>query len=160
MSGFVSLPAVAPAGPVAVENDGWWPDVVLADVRAAVKLDTTVTDDRLVDVAAAAVLFVNRELGAWRALAEADPASPANLAAVPSVAIGGVSARVRLYLRAVQAETKAELDEGYRGADTAGISNVQTRADALTPVIADSRRRSREAIRDFLGVPRVTVALI
>lgn len=153
MTGFVSTPP-AP-GPAVVANDGWWPDLDAARAREAVKLETTVSAERLNDALVAAIITVNREFAAWRA---ALLPAPASLELVPAPEIAGESERVFLYRRAVYATAKADLDEGYRGTDTAGAG--QARADALTPVIADFRRQARDAVRDFLGRPRVIAELI
>lgn len=148
-------PAPAPS-PRIIENDGWWPDQSLDDFRAAMRVDSAITDDRLADMVANAMLWANRELTSWRFPVEA--AGAASLADAFSTKIAGGSRLVFLYRRAVFAAVKAEADESYRQPDTKYVGDV--RGEALLPTIVAYQRNAAWAIRDFLGVPRVTVELI
>lgn len=65
-----------------VENDGFYPNIVLQDMRDNMRLDGTVTSPRLIQAIVAAVLHVNAELRDWK-LGEI-AARFAGLAAVPA----------------------------------------------------------------------------
>ena len=158
----IPLPSCASPGPVpapadrAIENDGWWPDQSLNAFRSAMRVDAAVTDDRLADMVANAMLWANGELLVWRAAREIE--GRASLADVPSSPIAGGSRLAFLYRRAVFAAVKAEADESYRQPDTKYVGDV--RGDALLPTIGAYQRNAAWAIRDFLGAPRVTIELI
>lgn len=134
----------------------FWPVIDMADLRAAARLDSTVSPARLVHAAQMAVLWVNRELSAWRQQQLAQGIE--RLADVPGDMVGGDTERVLLYRRAVYAETEANARERYRGLDTTGKG--QAAAEREEQPIDDLRRDARWAIRDFLGQARSTVELI
>ena len=50
-----------------VANDGWFPNIDPADLRATARLDGTVTAARLRHALLAAMASVNAELGIWKA---------------------------------------------------------------------------------------------
>ena len=157
MSGFIAngtIPAAAEPHPIS--NDGWWPDLDGEAVRAALRLDSSISAMRLEVALVNAVLSVNRELDDYKATQLS--LGYADLAAVPGPLIQGVSRPVHLYLRAVYCTAGAELAERYRSYDssTAGDKN----AEELTPSIDEYRRDARWAMRDLLGKGRTTVELI
>lgn len=154
MSGFV---ATAPtAKPSALRSGEWYPAIDLADVRAVLRLDGTVTDARLTECIALAMSAVEDELDAWQQQQEA--LGRTSLAQVPSKVIDGTSRLERLYQRAVYATAKAELIERYRDFDSTDAG--QRRAEAMELSVDDYRRQARYAIRDILGRPRATVELL
>lgn len=139
-----------------VKNDGWWPDVDLAAVRATVRLDGTVTPSRLLHSAATAILAVNQELLPWKI--EQQLLGYETLAAVPAPTVAETSALVLHYQRAVYCALRADLIERYRDFDTTGTGDK--RAEALEASIDSLRRDMRWAISDLLGIRRTTVELI
>ncbi|MYM70524.1 head completion/stabilization protein [Pseudoduganella sp. FT55W] len=154
----VSTPTSAPGEtPPAgiITNDGFFPDIDLAHLRAAVRLNGTVTDERLVDALVSAMINVNGELAAWKVASIA--AGAVNLEAMPPQ-LGGKSIKATLYRTAVYRSTKADLTERYRDYDSTKAGDRA--ADELEPSIDDDRRAARWAIRDLLGVARTTVELI
>lgn len=154
MSGFV---ATAPTADQHTIHSGvWYPPIVLAEVRAVLRLDGTVTDARLSECLALAMSSVEDELDAWQQQQEA--LGRASLAEVPSKVIGDTSRLVLLYQRAVYATAKAELIERYRDFDSTDAG--QRRAEAMELSVDDYRRQARYAIRDILGRPRATVELL
>ncbi|ACO79901.1 Phage P2 capsid completion gpL-like protein [Azotobacter vinelandii CA] len=154
MSGFIANGGTVE--PFVLDNDGWFPDIDAEHLRAAVRMDGSITNARLEVAAVAAMLSVNRELAAYKAAELAN--GYAALADVPAVAIDGESERVHLYRRAVYCSAGAELAERYRSYDATAAGNQ--RADDLTPSIDEFRRDARWAIRDLLGVTHTTVELI
>lgn len=153
MSGLIA------GGPTAsghINSDPFWPSIDLDALRAAQRIDASVSLARLETAVVAAAINVNRELAAWRNARQAE--GYPSLADVPANQVQGMSERVHLYLRAIHVATSAEVCERYRNYDStkAGRQN----AEDLTPTIDEYRRDQRWAIRDFLGLGRSTVELI
>lgn len=165
---FMALPPSIPPGttpappaPAAgiIENDGWFPDIALADMRDAMRLDGTVTDARLVQAVVDAILQVNRELGAWQAL-QAD-AGIAALADVPATRINRESRLLAQYRRAVYSTAKADLIERYRDYDTTATSLSDKKSmEWLDEAPGAQRRNAQWAIADIVGRTHLTVELI
>ncbi|RKU01831.1 phage head protein [Burkholderia sp. Nafp2/4-1b] len=151
MNSFVATAAPAVSAlPIdgTLENDGFFPDIELAALRDAMRLDGTVTRERLMHAARAAMLSVNAELAAWRAQQRANGCA----------ALADVSpAHVAHYRRAVYCLTHADVTEQYRGFD---VTQRGEAAEHLADTIDTSRRNARWAISDLLGIGRSTVALI
>lgn len=153
MSGFI---AGGTPAPFTLKNDGWWPDIDGADLRAVLRLDASITDARLKAAALNAMLDTNRELALFKATQQT--AGRARLEDVPAEQADGQSRLLILYRRALYCGAGAELTERYRALDSSAEGH--DRADALTPSIDELRRDQRWAIRDLLGMPRTTVELI
>jgi len=154
MSGFIAIGTTPTDDTIA--NDGFWPDVDVQAYRGHMRMDATVAQERLRASLTAAILSVNDELAAWKAL-QGD-AGHATLADVPAPQVNQTSRFMLLYQRAVACCAAAELTERYRSFDATDSANQ--RADDLTPSIDELRRDQRWAIRDFLGTRRMTVELI
>lgn len=153
MSGFIA------SGPTAsghINSDPFWPSIDLDALRAAQRIDASVSLARLETAVVAAAINVNRELSKWRMAQQAKGYT--TLADVPAISIRGVSERVELYLRAIHTATSAEVCERYRSYDS--TKSGRQSAEDLTPTIDEYRRDQRWAIRDFLGQSRSTVELI
>lgn len=158
MSGFVATAPVPPADASidAIANDGWFPTLSIADTRNAVRLDGTVTDERLRAALVNAMMDVNRQLRSFKA--ERAALGQASLeAASAGELVDGKPRLVLLYLRAVMCSAKADLNERYRDFD----------ADAANPRLKDGepstdeqRRNAQWAVRDILGQSHVFVELI
>ena len=144
-----------------VQNDGWMPDMEPTAVRAACQLDGTVTTARLIPALQAAMLSINAELQAWASEQRTRYGYEA-LADVPAPQMGGVSAQVLRYRRAVHACLQADLAEAHRNQDTlpAGLGKEARVLESLQVQIDEHRRRQRWAISDLLGIARSTIELI
>lgn len=161
MSSFIPLPGAAdqPA-PHTVPGDGFFPEIDLVALKAAFRVDPTVTDDRLRDSALVAVIEVARELSAWRGVQVA--AGFATLEDVPNrrgpQLVDGLAWSTVLYVRAVSSLIAAELAERTRnaGATVAG----HERADELETAADIHRQAYRWALSDLVGRPRTTIELI
>lgn len=153
MSAFI---ASGGSEPLIISNDGWFPDIDTDHMRASLRLDGAVTNDRLKVAAINGVLTANRELAVFKAGHQAEGA--AALTDVTAEQIDGESRLVHLYRRAVYCNAGAELSERYRSYDSTASGNQ--RADDLTPSIDEYRRDARWAISDILGIGRSTVELI
>lgn len=139
-----------------INTDPFWPSIDLDAMRAALRIDGSVTPARLETAVIAAAISINRELLTWRTAQIA--AGHETLAAVPASQINGESELVHLYARAIQAATGAEVCERYRSYDT--TASGDKKAENLQDNIDDYRRDQRWAIRDLLGIRRTTVDLI
>ena len=158
MSGFVATAPVPPADASidAIANDGWFPTLSIAATRNAVRLDGTVTPERLRAALVNAMLDINRQLRSFKA--ERAALGQASLeAASAGELVDGKPRLVLLYLRAVMCSAKADLNERYRDFD----------ADAANPRLKDGepstdeqRRNAQWAVRDILGQSHVFVELI
>ena len=158
MSGFVATAPVPPADASidAIANDGWFPTLSIAATRNAVRLDGTVTAERLRAALVNAMMDVNRQLRSFKA--ERAALGQASLeAAGAGELVDGKPRLVLLYLRAVMCSAKADLNERYRDFD----------ADAANPRLKDGepstdeqRRNAQWAVRDILGQSHVFVELI
>lgn len=158
MSFIATEPAPAPQQPpeaATVANDGFFPDIDLRRLRTTVRLDGTVTDERLRSAVVEAVISVNSELAAWKAAQQ--------LAGVESVAqmepkVDREAVQLRRYLTAIHCLVKAELNEKFRNFDATKSGDDD--AKELEAMVESERRGARWAIRDILGLPRTTIELI
>lgn len=137
-----------------VLNDGWFPHLSIAAARDALRLDGTVTDQRLRDAMRYAIHSVNRQLAALRVALVAFP----TMADADPVTIDGQSRLLMLYRRAVHCTAKADLIERYRDYDS--TDSGLRRAEDLTASIDEMRRNANWAVRDMLGQPHTVVELI
>jgi hypothetical protein len=154
MSGLV---ATAPAtAPDPISSGDWYPSIDLTDARAVMRVNGTITNDRLVEAIQNAISSVEDQLDAWQQQQVA--LGRTKLADVPSKTIGGESRLVLLYKRAIYATVQAELIERYPDYDTTAAGKA--RADTMDQTVDDYRRNVRYAIRDILGRPRADVELI
>ena len=156
MSFLGTEPAPAADDETSLTNDGWFPAVDLAELRAAVRLDGTVTPARLRHAAVNAMASVNAELASYK---EAQLyAGHADLANVPAAKIADESVQLQRYRRAVYGCVQADLIEHYRDFDTTGAGDKA--AEKLELRLDDLRRDVRWAISDLVGRRRTTVELI
>lgn len=153
MSGFVAGGAVASGH---INTDAFWPSIDLDDVRATLRIDSSVSLPRLETATIAAAITVNRELGKWRAGQQL--AGFTTLMEVPADLVNDVSEFVHLYQRAIYAAVGAEVCERYRSFDSTNTGS--DKAQEISTNIDDYRRDQRWAVRDFLKQSRTTVELL
>jgi len=158
MSGFVATAPAAPASTPAdsIANDGWFPAVSMAAARNAMRLDGTITDERLQPALVAAIIAINGQLRSYKADQLAAGHTSLAQAGAESL-VGGMPAVVHLYLRAVQCTAKADLTERYRDFDADGTTQRQR---DNTPGIDEQRRNAQWAVRDILGQSHTVAELI
>lgn len=145
--------------PAMVGNDGWFPDIDLSHMRDNMRLDGTVTTERLIQAVEAAILNVNQELDEWQDLQLEEHYS--SLEAVPATKINGLSKLFILYRRAVYSCAKADLIERYRDYDTTASSLADKKSmEWLNEAPSEQRRNSHWAIADIMKRSRMTVELI
>jgi len=153
MSGFTATGAVTPQP--AIHTDGFWPALEPGIIRAQMRLEASISNDRLRHAMIAAAASINDELAAWAASWRFNGY---RLIDIPAPQIDGKSRYELLYQRAIACATAAELTERYRTHDATHSGHQH--ADALTPSIDELRRDQRWAIRDIKGQTRTTVELI
>lgn len=151
----VSVPPAAPAAAV-IENDGFFPDIDPAAARARMRIDGTVTAERLAAALTEAAASANQQLAAWKRRQLA--AGAWTLEDVNAETIGGTSILVQRYRRAVECAAAASLIERHRSFDA--TSDGHQYADKLESPIEDLRRDASWAISDILGAARTTIELI
>lgn len=157
---FVTANPPAQGQEPAVTNDGWFPDMLPAQVRSACNLDGTVTPDRLRPALQNAMLSVNAQLQDW-ALEQRSRWGYEKLADVPSPQVGGESAKLLHYRRAVHAALQADLVQTFRGMPAISTGNKLERDnDELQQTAAEYLRQLRNAISDIRGSARCTVELL
>ncbi|SFD28771.1 head completion/stabilization protein [Collimonas sp. OK412] len=141
------------------ENDGFYVDIHLSQMRDAMRLDGTVTDVRLRQAVIAAILHVNNELRDWKLRQAA--AGYTTLSAVPAERIDRESILIAHYRRAVYCTAKADLIERYRDYDsTASSLSDKKMMEALDIAPGEQRRNAHWAIADIIGRTHLTVELI
>lgn len=158
---FVALPPASeieqpPEEETAVINDGFFPDIDPADVRAAARIPTSITPARLRAAILGAIMTVGIDLQAFAATSIA--AGHSNLAAVPAPQLDEKSVQLFRYHRAVELYAKAELIERHPDFDTTAAGGAEGN-DAAT-AIGSLRRDAMHAVRDILGQTRTVVDLI
>ena len=159
MSSFIAaapVPAPAQPGGEPIGNDGFFPDIDVDQAYAAMRLDGTVTPQRLRASLVEAVISVNAELEAWKVAQQSFGRN--TLADVPAPKIDGKSAHLHRYYRAVLCMAVAWLIERYRTIDATATGDPKAEAENLA--VDDLRRDARWAISDLMGVSRTTVELI
>ena len=150
MTGFnfnTAPQSVQSAGWETIDSGSFWPVVNLNDMRQAMRIDASVTSERLFDAAASAVSKVNRNLAELRKHAQAE--GKAELAQLSDEKINGVSLPAMRYRRAVYCFTAALILETY--SDTAATGKVADRADAKQQQADDFRREGHYAVADLIG---------
>lgn len=152
---FIAIPD-ASASDITVKNSDFWPDINLATLRSTVRLDGTVTDERLTHALVSAIISVNRDLKDWKH--SQIQRGHTSLKDIPAETINEQSELVSLYLRAVYCLSRANLLERYADYDSSakGLTKAEEQNDSIT----DLYRDARFAVRDILGINRVTVELI
>lgn len=160
-TGFIATPSVpepdtSPDPDGVLENDGFFPDLDPAQVRAVMRIDGTVTAPRLREALKSAVLETNDALAGWKMDRLRDGHD--RLADVPAPQLDGESRFEILYRKAVATLVTALLIERYRGYEVA--EQARRKDEDRRPNIDELRRDCHHALADFLGRPRCTVDLI
>ncbi|NNC24269.1 head completion/stabilization protein [Salinisphaera sp. USBA-960] len=139
-----------------IDNNGFWPSIDPADVRATERLSEAVTGARLVAALTAAIADTNRQLADWQA--DQVAAGHATIDSVPVAPWQTTGHHTTLYRRAVAAAAHADLLERYReiSATQAGDDMGQAKTDAAD----DYRRAARWAIAEITDRTHSTVELI
>lgn len=149
-------PQKATGTPDIIPNNSFWPDVDLAKFRSVMRVDGTVTPERLRQVVLTAMAEVNAELYPWRERQEL--AGRNSLADVPAERLAGVSLRLHHYENAVWCWTRAVLNERYQDFDATAAA--AKRGEELNDASGDLWRDARWAVSRVQDMPHCTVELI
>ena len=149
-------PQKATGTPDIIPNNSFWPDVDLAKFRSVMRVDGTVTPERLRQVVLTAMAEVNAELYPWRERQEL--AGHNSLADVLAEKLAGVSVRLHHYENAVWCWTRAVLNERYQDFDATAAA--AKRGEELNDASGDLWRDARWAISRVQDMPHCTVELI
>lgn len=149
-------PQKATGTPDIIPNNSFWPDVDLAKFRSVMRVDGTVTPERLRQVVLTAMAEVNAELYPWRERQEL--AGHNGLADVPAEKLAGVSVRLHHYENAVWCWTRAVLNERYQDFDA--TASAVKRGEELNDASGDLWRDARWAVSRVQDMPHCTVELI
>ncbi|MFZ6772324.1 head completion/stabilization protein [Undibacterium sp. SXout7W] len=142
-----------------ITNDGFFPDIDLAHMRDAIRLDGTVTDTRLTAATVDAIIFVNDQVKELKTAATA--AGHTSMAAIPAAQVNRQSVLISHYLRAVYCTAKADLIERYKDYDTTATSLDDKKLVGFLANGPDEERRNAAwAISKLMGRHHVTVELI
>ena len=154
MSGFIATGTNAAEHKI--ENDAFWPDIDCLDLRAAMRLDASVTPERIEAAAINAMIEANRELDLYRRARQEE--GHASLADVPASQIKGESQLLHLYRRTIYCRATAELVERYRSFDATNSGEQKVTEEESSP--DQLRRDARKALRTILGISHATVELL
>ena len=142
--------------PDIIPNNSFWPDVDLAKFRSVMRVDGTVTPERLRQVVLTAMAEVNTELYQWREQQEL--AGHNCLSDVPAEHLAGVSVRLHHYENAVWCWARAVLNERYQDFDA--TATAVKRGEELSDSSGDLWRDARWAVSRVQDIPHCTVELI
>lgn len=146
----------APLGTVTAGE--WWPEIDLAKLRDAMRIDGTVTPHRLLPAVQEALATTIELLGTWKVARQAE--GHTSLAGVPALRIDEESVHVQRFRRAVYCHAKANLIERYSDYDTTGRARKDDQEETRDGQAEQHRRDATWAVRDILGATRLTVELI
>lgn len=154
MSAFVA--GGTPNAPYPISNAEFWPEIDGQKLRAAMRIDSSVTDDRLEVATVNAMIEANRELADYRTARQAE--GHATLGDVPAEKIKDESQLLHLYRRIVYCRALAELIERYRSYDATNSGAQKVTEEETSP--DQLRRDARWALRNILGESHNTVELL
>lgn len=137
-----------------IDSGDFWPVIDLDELRRDMRIDTTITPDRLFDTAVNSVAYVNDQLKDIIAIV---PLAQHISQTDPRRINGEPLANIR-YRRAVYSYTKALLLEIYNDYDSTG--KTAARSDAKQETAEDYRREGHHAIAELLKKPRIDCELI
>ncbi|ACR70272.1 phage head protein [Edwardsiella ictaluri] len=153
---FVQVTPAASQPGLIISNPPFFPDIDTQHLRAAQRLDGTITNERLREALLIALASVNDDLREWRL--EQEQRGVTCIQETTSEQLDGESVNLHRYRRAVYSLTHANLLERYRNFDaTAHGSKLAEQKESTADDLA---RDARFAVRDILGKPRSTFILI
>ncbi|WP_251978555.1 head completion/stabilization protein [Salinicola avicenniae] len=140
----------------AITNNGFWPDIQPREFRERHRIDTTITQGRVVAALEIAVASLNRQLSDYQLDRQAAGHRTADAVPPEVWQIDGHAGR--LYRQGVFAEAHAQLLESYR--DFTATREGDERGEAKSDAAEAYRRDARWAVSEIIGEPHTTVELI
>lgn len=132
----------------------FYPDISVKDFADSIRLDGTVTPERMAFALQRAVINVCGELKVWAT----DQISNLGVASLAEYDAIKDTNHCFSFKDAIYNHAKAALTEHYRDYDTG--RDAAARSKELTPQIDTCRRNMRNAIADIIGRPHCTIELI
>ncbi|MBR0573341.1 MULTISPECIES: head completion/stabilization protein [Pasteurellaceae] len=139
-----------------ITNNKFFPDISLFNARNSMRIDGTVTNQRLLMALVEAMATVNQDLRAFRQKCQAD--NIATISEADDEVINGQSVLEQRYQRAVYCYAVANLYERYSSYDL--TRDGENKSELLNQSVDELRRDAQYAIKDILGEIRITAELI
>lgn len=136
---------------IIIKSDPFYPVIALDDVRKIIRIDSTVTDDRLKQSIIEEVIDTHRLLNRLKVEANL-------LSDLAKDQIDGKPDTDYLYLSAIANGVAAKVNETYRNYDSSNTG--VKKAEELETTIDDYRRNRQWAIQTLLGESHSIVELI
>lgn len=146
--------AVNPVKDKLIITPDFMPQLSVKDFAESMKLDGTVTPERMSFALQDAVNDICRELKAW----VTEQINQTGLLTLSEYDEVNKTMHCFSFKKAVFNHAKAALTEHYRDYDTG--RDAAARSKELTPQIDTCRRNMRNAIADIIGRPHCTIELI
>jgi len=137
-----------------VSNDGWWPDMAVADFQERYRMPRDYVEPVLVDGLQIAMAWANEQLVGWRS---AHPAA-ASLEAVDAPQLGGEPLPLLHYRRAVFSYAKAYLLQQFPTINRRDAAGNEARESEETE--GTFLEYAQQAVAALRGESLVTVELI
>jgi len=149
MTGLSAPPENADPLDAEIIADGWFPPVLLEDVRSKLRIgDGTVTTQRLTAAIEGAMVSAFRALAPWKLLRIADGA--VILGQVTDITLNDANYADLLWQRIIRNFAGAELGDLHR--DISATDDGLDRADEKSATADDYRRLAYQAIRDMQSI--------
>lgn len=139
-----------------IQNNGFFPNLSLNAIREQMRVDGTVTDQRLLMATCEAMATVNHALKTFRLANQKN--GIASLNDTESEQLNGESVNLLRYRRAVMCYALANLYERYTAFDL--TQQGADKAEKYNDSVDDLKRDAQIAIRDILNQERISVSLI
>ncbi len=137
-----------------ITNNGFFPDLLISDFRTAMRTDDNVSTGRTRQQLISAMYFINEDLKPWQLEQEE------HFESIEEISVDEYQTHrlIHLYKDAVYNRAKAMIIENYRDIDS--TNSGHDRAAEMELRVDDYLQKSREAVRQLMGKPRMTVELV
>lgn len=129
-----------------VPFDAFYPTLSLTHFRKVMRVDDTVSHDRIIEQMQAAMMTIANDASAWREQQTAQKLEQIS------------TEKATAYRMAVYNRTKAFIIENYRDIDT--TNDGHAKAESMESRIDTYLQRSREMQRILVSKPRTTIKLV
>ncbi len=129
-----------------VPFDAFYPALSLSHFRKVMRVDDTVSHDRIIEQMQSAILTIAYDIARWRSKQTVNQLSDLD------------DAKTTAYRMAVYNRTKALIIENYRDIDT--TNDGHAKAESMESRIDSYLQRSREMQRMLTATPRSTIKLV
>ena len=136
---------------IVIKSDSFYPSIVLDEIKNIIRVDGSVTDERLKQTAIEEIIDINRLLKSLKDQA-------AQLSDLSTTQINYQPDTDYLYLSAVANGVAAKINENYRNYDSSNAGGKKAEDAELT--VDDYRRNKQWAILQLLGENHTVVELI